>query len=155
MGRSPRTLIEGGIYHVYSPFSRGEHPFRDEPEGERLLKRHVESKRRDDFHVLPRCLMSFHYRVAPRMSEVPLSRSTRFLNQRFAQNCNGRHRVAGSFRNGRYWPTLGKVARGLEKYVETASRLLRRAAARRLDEQDYRAMVKAVDAAVIDRYGER
>jgi hypothetical protein len=46
-----------------------------------------------------------------------------------------------------------EVARGLEKYVESASRLVSRAAARRLEEEGFRAMVKAVDVAVIDQYG--
>jgi hypothetical protein len=46
-----------------------------------------------------------------------------------------------------------EVARGLEKYVETASRLLRRAAARRLEEEGFRAQVRSVDAAVIDQHG--
>ncbi len=116
MGRSPRILIEGGIYHVYNRVSRGEHAFRDEAEAERLLTRLLDTKRRDGFQVLAWCLMSNHFHLALRM---------------------------------------GEVARGLEKYVESTSRLVSRAAARRMEEEDFRAMVKAVDAAVIDSFGER
>jgi chromosomal replication initiation ATPase DnaA len=46
-----------------------------------------------------------------------------------------------------------EVARGLEKYVETASRLLRRASARRVEDEGFRAQVKSVDAAVIGQHG--
>jgi REP element-mobilizing transposase RayT len=102
VGRSPRILIEGGIYHVYNRVSRGEHAFRDEAEAERLLKRLVETKRRDAFQVLAWCLMSNHYHLALRMGEVPLSRSMRSLNHRYAQSYNGRHRLVGPFWQGRY-----------------------------------------------------
>ena len=115
MGRSPRTLIEGGIYHVYNRVSRGEHAFRDEAEAERLLSRLAETKRRDGFQVLAWCLMSNDCHLALRM---------------------------------------GEVARALEKYVESASRLVGRAATRRVEDEGFSAMVKAVDAAVIDRCGE-
>ena len=52
------------------------------------------------------------------------------------------------------WYEVNEVARGLEKYVETASRLVSRAAARRVEDEGFRALVDAVDAAVIDQYGE-
>jgi len=47
-----------------------------------------------------------------------------------------------------------EVARGLEKYVESASRLVSRAATRRVEGEEFEAMVRAVGAAVIDRCGE-
>jgi hypothetical protein len=100
VGRSPRLLIEGGIYHVYNRVSRGEHAFGDEAEAERLLRRLAETKRRDGFQVK-------------------------------------------------------EVARGLEKYVESASRLVGRAAARLVEDEGISAAVKAVDAAVIASFGER
>ena len=55
MGRSPRILIEGGIYHVYNRVSHGEHVFRDEAEAEKLLTRLLDTKRRDGFQVLAWC----------------------------------------------------------------------------------------------------
>ena len=48
-----------------------------------------------------------------------------------------------------------EVARGLEKYVESASRRVSRAATRRVEDAGFSAMVKAVDAAVTDSLGER
>ena len=36
MGRRPRILLAGGIYHVYNRVSRGEHVFRDEDEADRF-----------------------------------------------------------------------------------------------------------------------
>jgi hypothetical protein len=100
VGRSPRILVEGGIYHVYNRVSRGEHAFRDEAEAERLLRRLSETKCRAGFQVK-------------------------------------------------------EVAPALEKYVESASRLVSRAATRRIEDEAFGAKVRTVDAAVIDRYGER
>jgi len=110
-------LIEGGIYHVYNRVSRGEHAFRDEAEAKRLLKRLVETKRRDGFQVLAWCLMSNHYHLALRMGEVPLSRSMRTLNQRYAQSFNGRHRVAGPFWQGRYRSKLVEDGAHLQQLI--------------------------------------
>ncbi len=117
MGRSPRLLIEGGIYHVYNRVSRGEHAFREEAEAERLLKRLFETKRRDGFQVLAWCLMSNHYHLALRMGEVPLSRSMRTLNQRYTQSYNGRHQVVGPFWQGRYRSKLVEDGAYLQQLI--------------------------------------
>ncbi len=36
MGRRPRNLVAGGIYHVYNRVSRGQHVFRNDEEADRL-----------------------------------------------------------------------------------------------------------------------
>ncbi len=117
MGRSPRILIEGGIYHVYNRVSRGEHAFRDEAEAERLLRRLFETKSRDGFQVLAWCLMSNHYHLALRMGEVPLSRSMRTLNHRYALSFNGRHRLVGPFWQGRYRSKLVEDGAYLQQLI--------------------------------------
>jgi len=117
VGRSPRILIEGGIYHVYNRVSRGEHVFRDEAEAEKLLKRLVDTKRRDGFQVLAWCLMSNHYHLALRMGEVTLSRSMRTLNHRYALSFNGRHRVVGPFWQGRYRSKLVEDGAYLQQLI--------------------------------------
>jgi len=117
VGRSPRLLIEGGIYHVYNRVSRGEHAFRDEAEAERLLQRLLETKHRDGFQVLAWCLMSNHYHLALRMGEVPLSRSMQTLNQRYAQSFNGRRRLFGPFWHGRYRSKLVEDGEYLQQLI--------------------------------------
>jgi REP element-mobilizing transposase RayT len=102
MGRQPRILLVGGIYHVYNRVSRGEHVFRDEGEADRFEALLAATKKRDDFQILAWCVMSNHYHLAVRMGEVSLSRSMRFIHHRFSQSYNGRHRVFGPFWQGRY-----------------------------------------------------
>ena len=102
MGRRPRILLAGEIYHVYNRVSRGAHAFRDEAEADRFEALVATTKKRDDFQILAWCLMSNHYHLAVRMGEVSLSRSMRFIQHRFSQSFNGRHRVFGPFWQGRF-----------------------------------------------------
>jgi len=102
MGRRPRNLLAGGIYHVYNRVSRGEHVFRDEDEADRLEALLASTKKRDDFQIFAWCVMSNHYHLAVRMGEVALSRSFRTVHHRFSQSYNGRHKVFGPFWQGRY-----------------------------------------------------
>ena len=102
MGRRPRVLLPGGIYHVYNRVSRGANVFRREEETDRLEDLIATAKARDDFQILAWCVMSNHYHLAVRMGEVPLSRSMRTIHHRFAQSYNGRHRQFGPFWQGRF-----------------------------------------------------
>jgi len=102
MGRRPRNLVAGGIYHVYNRVSRGQHVFRDESEADRFEALLAATKKRDDFQILAWCVMSNHYHLAVRMGEVSLSRSMRYIHHRYSQSYNGRHRVFGPLWQGRY-----------------------------------------------------
>ena len=57
MGRQPRVLLPGGIYHVYNRVSRGAHVFRDEGEADRFEGLLATTKKRDDFQILAWCLV--------------------------------------------------------------------------------------------------
>ena len=79
MGRRPRNLIPGGIYHVYNRVSRGQHVFRDDEEADRFEDLIAGTKKRGDCQILAWCVMSNHYHLAVRTAEVPLSRSMRTI----------------------------------------------------------------------------
>ncbi len=102
MGRRPRVLVAGGIYHVYNRVTRGADVFKNEDEADRLEALVAETKKRDDFQILAWCVMSNHYHLAVRMGEVLLSRSMRRIHHRFSQSYNGRNRLFGPFWQGRY-----------------------------------------------------
>ena len=86
MPRSQRNLLEGGLYHVYNRFARGEQIFADRGEAERFHDLVREVKRRDGFLLYAWCLMSNHYHLAMRTLAVPLSRTLGFLQGGFSRS---------------------------------------------------------------------
>ena len=52
MPRRPRILIEGGLYHVYNRFARGESVFSDPEEAIAFVELLREGKQRDGMTIL-------------------------------------------------------------------------------------------------------
>ncbi len=102
MPRKPREFVEGGLYHVYNRFARGEDVF-DAPEeaGEfaELLKK---VKQRDGLTIYAWALLSNHYHVAMRTSAVPLSRTMHYVQGTFSRRFNRRWRRTGPLWQSRY-----------------------------------------------------
>jgi len=90
MPRRRRTLIEGGLYHVYNRFARGEEVFADHEEAVEFVERLRAVKRRDGLTVFAWALLSNHYHLAGRTSAVPLSRTLGYLQGRYARSFNRR-----------------------------------------------------------------
>ena len=66
MPRFPRRFDEGGIYHVYNRFSRGEPIFEEAAEVERFLDLLGEVKKTDGFSILAFCILSNHFHLTVR-----------------------------------------------------------------------------------------
>ena len=109
-------FAEGAIYHVYVRTARRERVFAQTGEAERFVDLLREVKRQDGFAVLAWCVMPSHYHLVLRTAQVPLSRSMRLIQGRFAQGYNRRHRTLGSVWQERY---KAKLIRDTD-YVRTA-----------------------------------
>ena len=88
MPRGRRVLVEGGLYHVYNRFARGEGVFVDPEEAVEFSELLREVKQRDGLTVYAWALLSNHYHIAVRTSAVPLSRSMQRLQGGFAKKFN-------------------------------------------------------------------
>jgi putative transposase len=117
MPRAPRILIEGGLYHVYNRFARGEEVFADPEEAVAFLDLLRELKQRDDLLVLAWCLLSNHFHIAVRTSVVPLSRTMRTLQGGFARAFNRRWKRSGPLWQSRYQTRLVDSQRYFERLV--------------------------------------
>jgi putative transposase len=117
MPRAPRILIEGGLYHAYNRFARGEEVFSDPEEAIAFLDLLRELKQRDDLQVLAWCLLSNHYHIAVRTSAVPLSRTMRTLQGGFAKAFNRRWKRSGPLWQSRYQTRLVDSQRYFERLV--------------------------------------
>ena len=100
--RRPRALIEGGVYHVYNRFARGEDVFADPEEAIGFVELLRAVKQRDEFVVFAWCVMSNHYHFAVRSSAVPLPRTMQFLQGRFSRDFNRRWGRTGPLWQSRY-----------------------------------------------------
>ncbi len=117
MPRAPRILIEGGLYHVYNRFARGEEVFADPEEAIVFLDLLRGLKQRDDLHVLAWCLLSNHFHLAVRTSAVPVSRTMRTLQGGFAKAFNRRWKRSGPLWQSRYQTRLVDSQRYFEQLV--------------------------------------
>jgi len=102
MPRKPRLFIEGGIYHVYCRASRGEAVFADQTEAAAFVDILQRVKSRDGLVIFAWALMSNHYHLALRTTEVPLWRSMASIQGMTTKGYNRRHRVKGPLWQGRY-----------------------------------------------------
>ncbi len=94
----PRVFVDGAFYHVYCRFAHGARVFAAPEEAERFLAIVREVKRTDELSILAWCLMRTHYHLAVRTGRLPLWRSLRMIQGRFALVHNRRHKTL--------WPGL-------------------------------------------------
>ena len=76
MPGAKRVFVEGGLYHVYDRFARGEEVFADPGEAIEFIDLLRVLKLWDGFQVFAWSLLSNHYHLAVRTSAaVPLART--------------------------------------------------------------------------------
>ena len=102
MGRKPRILVPGALYHVYNRISSGERVFEPAEVADEFLRLLREVKERDGWTVLAWCLMANHYHVAVRSGEVPLSYGLHRLQNLFSRWFNRRAGRSGPLWQSRY-----------------------------------------------------
>jgi putative transposase len=100
--RKPRIFVAGGTYHVYCRVARGERPFVDKTVAGAFVSMLADVKREHGLTVLAWCLMPNHYHLVLRAGELPLWRSMRLVQGRFAKAFNRSRRVFGPVWQGRY-----------------------------------------------------
>jgi REP element-mobilizing transposase RayT len=99
-------LIEGGLYHVYNRFARGEDVFADPEEAVQFVELLRNVKQRDDLTIFAWALLSNHYHLAVRTSAIPLSRTMKHLQGTFSRSFNRRWRRTGPLWQSRYQAQL-------------------------------------------------
>ncbi len=100
--RAPRHFVDGAFYHVYGRIARGEMIFSERRGAARFVDVIRDVKKRDGLTVLAWCVMGNHDHLALRTAMVPLWRSIRLVQWRFARQHNRRRRQFGPVWQGRY-----------------------------------------------------
>ena len=117
MARRPRTVVEGGLYHVYNRIASGEHVFADPEEAREIVDLIRDVKKRDGWTVFAWCVMSNHTHIVLRTSSVPLWRGMHGFQNKFSRGFNRRHGRTGSLWQGRYKAKLVEDQRYLDRLV--------------------------------------
>ena len=117
MPRRPRVFVAGAWYHVYCRVARGEQTFAEPREAAALVDVIRGVKREHGFGVAAWCVMATHYHVVVRAGRVPLWRSMRLIQGRFARRHNRRHRLLGPFWQSRYQAIVVEDERYLQQVV--------------------------------------
>lgn len=102
MPRNLRVFVEGGLYHVYNRFARGESVFSDSEEAIEFVELLREVKQRDGLTVFAWALLSNHYHIALRTSAIPLSRTMQSLQGTYSRRFNRRWGRTGPLWQSRY-----------------------------------------------------
>ena len=110
-------MIEGGLYHVYNRFARGEGVFADPEEAIGFVELLRELKNRDGLRIFAWCLLSNHYHLAVKTSPVPLARTFRTLQGVFARAFNRRWARSGPLWQSRYQARLIDSQMYLEQLI--------------------------------------
>ena len=117
MPRRPRVFVSGAVYHVYCRVARGEPVFSEAREAAVLVGVIRGVAREHGLSVLAWCVMATHYHLAVRVGRVPLWRSMRLIQGRFARSYNRRHRLLGPFWQGRYKAIVVPDQRYLQQLI--------------------------------------
>lgn len=102
MPRNLRVFVEGGLYHVYNRFARGESVFSDPEEAIEFVELLREVTQRDGLTIFAWALLSNHYHIALRTSAIPLSRTMQYLQGTFSRRFNRRWKRTGPLWQSRY-----------------------------------------------------
>lgn len=102
MPRKSRVFVAGAGYHVYCRVARGERPFADPVVAETFVETVAAVKDEHGLIILAWCVMPNHYHLVLRAGELPLWRSMRLVQGRFAKAFNRRERVLGPVWQSRY-----------------------------------------------------
>jgi putative transposase len=102
MPRKPRVFVPGAAYHVYCRAARGERPFAEETVAARFVDSLAAIRSEHGLTILAWCLMPNHYHLVVRSGVLPLWRSMRLVQGRFAKIFNRRQGVLGPLWQGRY-----------------------------------------------------
>jgi putative transposase len=117
MPRRPRVFVSGAVYHVYCRVARGEPVFSDAREAAALVGVIRGVAREHGLSVLAWCVMATHYHLAVRVGRIPLWRSMRLIQGRFARSYDRRHRLLGPFWQGRYKAIVVPDQRYLQQLI--------------------------------------
>ena len=114
MARKGRIFVPGGVYHIYCRVARGEPVFDNQIEVENWLQAVSYAAWIHGLKIFAWCLMSNHYHLVIRASNMPLWRAMAVVQGRVAKDFNRRHGFMGRLWQSRYKARVVQVQEYLD-----------------------------------------
>ncbi len=106
MGRKPRILNCGALYHIIQRGNNKNYIYEDILDKKMFFKLLIKAKDKFDFKVLYYVLMDNHYHMIVEAGETPISKAFQWFNMLYSKYYNKRYNRTGSIYGGRYNSTL-------------------------------------------------
>src|SRR5436309_9479662 len=103
MSRQKRTWLPSRYYQIVCRGNRRDPLFRNRSDFQAFLHILVQLYEKIPFEVASYCLMTNHYHLQIRSSEVPFSKLMSLINKRYANYYNTKYRLTGHVFEKRYY----------------------------------------------------
>jgi len=120
MARSPRIIIEDGIYHVISRGVKQSQIFLEDADRKDFLRLLKQAQEEYPFTLHNRCLMGNHYHLLIQPQSDTLSKIMHLVNSTYGNRFNKRHGVMGHVLQGRFH----SIPVETDAYLTTVSRYI-------------------------------
>jgi len=106
MGRKPRIIFSGALYHIIQRGNNKNFIFEDISDKKMFFKILLETKAKYSFQILYYLLMDNHYHLLLEAGEIPISKSIQILNTAYSKYYNKKYNRSGTVYGGRYSASL-------------------------------------------------
>ena len=108
MGRKPRVLYDGALYHIIQRGNNRNYIYEDVQDKKMFFELLLEIKQRCGFQILYFVLMDNHYHLILESGELPISKGIQLLNHKYSKYFNKKYSRTGTIYGGRYTAVLVK-----------------------------------------------
>lgn len=102
MGRKPRFEYPGGVYHLIQRGNNRGYIFDKDDDKKFFIDILKECREKFDFHIYGYVIMSNHYHLIIKLSEMPLSDIMHRINNKFSRGFNIKYKRTGHVFENRY-----------------------------------------------------
>jgi len=102
LGRKPRFEYPGGVYHIIQRGNNREYIFANNEDKKFILSLLQESSEKFAFHIYGYVIMSNHYHLIIKLSDVPLKDIMHRINNKFSRGFNKKYNRTGHVFENRY-----------------------------------------------------
>lgn len=106
MGRKPRIIYCGALYHIIQRGNNKNYIYEDNLDKKMFFKLLLDAREKCDFKILYYVLMDNHYHMVIEAGDIPISKAIQRLNTAYSKYYNKKYSRIGGIYGGRYTASL-------------------------------------------------